>query len=388
MNDFSRRRALKTLFCSSAAMALNLQSHSARAEIAKDGLHFLAIGDFGTGGTDQATVAKAMQEFVAKNSLKSEALLLIGDNFYGPAEKKPKAPKGKEKKSKDKDKKKEPEVPLVPFTVETKRWKTEIEDMYPESTFAGPMYAVLGNHDYHDNKGGEQTQLAYSQLPGKRWKMPAKWYRQDFGGLLTLICLDSNLFEVSGKVNPPPPQKDKDGKIIEPKKPVTPPKPRASLNADEEKAQMEWLTAELAKPRAPFTLVMAHHPVYSNGDHGDTKPLIAQWEPLFQEHKVHAYLCGHDHDLQHLEVEGKFTSHILSGGGGAKTRVLEHPERKMPYGKDIHGFTHITVKPDALIFAHHGVDGSLLHQFTKRLDGSIEALPASPSAADPKDAKI
>lgn len=391
MNDFTRRRALKTLFCSSAALALNLQSRRVQAEIAKDGVHFLAIGDFGTGGTDQVTVAKAMQAFAAKNELKPEALFMIGDNFYGPAEKKPKA-KGEEKK-KDKDKKeKEPEP--VPFTVETKRWKTEIEDLYPESNFPGPMYAVLGNHDYHDNKGGEKTQLAYSQLPGKRWKMPAKWYRQDFGGLLTLICLDTNLYEVSGKPAVAVPKKDKDGKIIPPKGPVTPPKPRASLNAEEEKAQLEWLKAELAKPRAPFTLVMGHHPLYSNGDHGDTKVLIEQWEPLFQEHKVHAYICGHDHDLQHLEMEGRFTSHILSGGGGAKTRVLEHPERKMPYGRDIHGFTHITVKPDALIFAHHAVDGSLVHQFTKRLDGKIEVLsvpqPASSPApgADPKDAKI
>lgn len=392
MNDFTRRRALKTLFCSSAAMALNLQSRRAQAEIAKDGLHFLAIGDFGTGGTDQATVAKAMQEFVKKNELKTEALLLIGDNFYGPAEPKPKAKgKGKEKDSK---KEKEKEAPPAPFSVKTKRWQTGIEEMYPESSFSGPMYAVLGNHDYHDNQGGEKIQLEYSQLPGKRWKMPAKWYRQDFGGLLTLICLDSNLYEVSGKPSSSAPKKDKDGKIIETKKPATPSKVRASLTPEEGKAQMEWLKAELAKPRAPFTLVMGHHPLYSNGDHGDTEPLIAQWEPLLQEHKVHAYLCGHDHDLQHLEMEGKFTSHILSGGGGARTRVLEHPERKMPYGRDIHGFTHITVKPDALIFAHHAVDGSLVHQFTKRLDGKIEVLsvpqpaPSPAPGADPKDAKI
>jgi hypothetical protein len=390
MNDFTRRRALKTLFCSSAAMALNLQSRRAQAEIARDGLHFLAIGDFGTGGTDQATVAKAMKDFLAKNELKSEALLLIGDNFYGPA-----VPKPKSKDKKEKDKNKEPEPPPALFTTESKRWQTDIEEMYSPDAFPGPMYAVLGNHDYHDNQGGEKTQLAYSQLPGKRWKMPAKWYRQDFGGLLTLICLDTNLYEVSGKPSTRAPKKDKYGKIIQAKGPVSPGKTRASLTPDEGKAQMEWLKAELAKPRAPFTVVMAHHPVYSNGDHGDTEALIEQWEPLLQEHKVHAYLCGHDHDLQHLEMEGKFTSHVLSGGGGARTRALEHPERKMPYGRDVHGFTHITVKPDALIFAHHGTDGTLLHQFTKRLNGSIEVLnipaPAVPSPAgttDPKGAKI
>lgn len=352
MNPLSRRRALKTLFCSSASLALNLQTGRAQAAIAQGGLHFLAIGDFGTGGSDQAKVSKAMQDFMAKNSLKPDALFLIGDNFYGPAVPKPKASKGK-----DKDKK-APEVPPAPFTVENKRWQTDIEQMYPESLFAAPMYAVLGNHDYHDNQGGEQTQLAYAKKPGVRWKMPAKWYRQDFGGLLTLICLDSNLREVSGK----------DSKT----KKYT----RSSLKLEEEKAQLEWFKAELAKPRAPFTLVMAHHPLYSNGDHGDTEAVIAAWEPLLQEHKVHAYLCGHDHDLQHLEMESRFTSHVLSGGGGAKTRALEHPERKMPYGKDIHGFTHITVNPDGLTFAHHSVDGTLVHQFTKRLHGKVEVLPA------------
>jgi len=328
MNKLSRRRTLKTLFCSSAALALNLQSRSAQAEVAKNGLHFLAIGDFGTGAADQKAVAKAMQDFAKKNSLKPEAMFMIGDNFYGP--------------TKD------------GFTTESKRWKLEIEEMYPAASFPGPMYAVLGNHDYHDNAGGQEVQLAYSKKTGVRWKMPNKWYRQDFGGLLTLICLDSNLPSVSGA---------KDKKTG---------KQRASLTSAEEAAQLEWLKTELAKPRAPFTLVMAHHPLYSNGDHGDTKAISAQWEPLLQKHQVHAYICGHDHDLQHLELEGKFTSHILSGGGGAKTRKLEHPERTMPYGKDIHGFTHISVEKDALIFAHHGVDGGLLHRFTKRLNGKVE----------------
>lgn len=332
MNTFSRRRALKTLFCSSAVMSLNLQPRRTLAEIANGGLNFLAIGDFGTGATDQKAVAKAMQDFAAKNSLKADALLMIGDNFYGA--------------TKD------------GFTVESQRWQSDIEAMYPASAFPGPMYSVLGNHDYHDNAGGQDVQLAYAKKSGVRWQMPNKWYRVDLGGekpLLTMICLDSNLPAVSGTG-----RDKKSGR------------PRPSMTAEEEKAQLAWLKTELAKPRAPFTMVMAHHPLYSNGDHGDTKPIITQWDGLLQEHKVHAYLCGHDHDLQHLELEGKFTSHILSGGGGAKTRKLEHPERTMPYGLDVHGFTHISVQPDAMSFAHHGVDGALLHRFTKRLDGKVE----------------
>ena len=133
---------------------------------------------------------------------------------------------------------------------------------------------------------------------------------------------------------------------------------------------MAWLKAELEKPRAPFTIAVGHHPLYSNGSHGDTKELIAQWEPLFQKHHVHAYLCGHDHDLQHLEMAERFTTHLLSGGGGASTRKLPG-ERKMPFGKDIHGFTHLQVTTEALTFTHYSVEGAALHTVTKKLDGSF-----------------
>jgi hypothetical protein len=116
---------------------------------------------------------------------------------------------------------------------------------------------------------------------------------------------------------------------------------------------------------------MAHHPLYSNGSHGDTKALIAQWGPLFQEHRVHAYLCGHDHDLQHLELEGLFTSFVLSGGGGANTRRLDS-DRKMPYGDDVHGFTHLRVARKELVLTHLDASAKPLHRFIKRTDGSFE----------------
>jgi 3',5'-cyclic AMP phosphodiesterase CpdA len=217
------------------------------------------------------------------------------------------------------------------------------------------MWAVLGNHDYHDNEGGENVQLAYARKSGVRWTMPAKWYRLDLGSpkpLVTFLCLDSNLPEVSGG-------KDKKSG-----------KDRGSLTAAEAAAQLAWFKVELAKPRAPFTIVVAHHPVYSNGDHGDTKALIDQWGGLMQEHKVHAYLCGHDHDLQHLELEGLFTSFVLSGGGGAKTRDLE-VHHKVPFGKRTYGFTYLGVSNETLTFTHLDDQGAPLHSFSKKRDGSV-----------------
>jgi hypothetical protein len=308
---------------------LNL-THSraqAPAQPAAPELHLLALGDFGTADAGQEAVAHAMSDFVTQRHVRPDAMLMLGDNFYGES--------------------------WFGFTVNSWRWKTTIENMYPASVFNCPMYAVLGNHDYQDNEGGQDVEIAYSQKPGVRWNMPGKWYRRDMGPHLTILFLDSNL---------PVDKKDKDGRL------------RPSLTQEEAAQEMTWLKTELSKPRGTFTLVVAHNPLYSNGDHGDNKLLTAAWEPLFQAHKVHAYLCGHDHDLQHLEIQGRFTSYIVSGGGGAETRKLEHPERPIPFGRDVHGFTHITVKADALDIAHHDVNGLLLHEFIKRPDGRVENL--------------
>ena len=120
--------------------------------------------------------------------------------------------------------------------------------------------------------------------------MPAKWYAFDFpkqNPLVKFIVLDSNY------------------------------KNRTVSLTDAEKAQQNaWFKTEISKPRTtPYLIVMAHHPLYSNGVHGDTKHLITDWEPLMKQHRAHFYFCGHDHDMQHMEFEAHPTSFILSGGG-------------------------------------------------------------------------
>ncbi len=313
----SRRRALQATFCSSVTLALNLRGSGVEAAVSPQALHMLAIGDFGTTGKDQAAVAKAMREFRGRAKIDLHSLLLLGDNVYG------RVPGG--------------------LSAESAHWQQVFENMYPAADFPCPCYAVLGNHDYGDNARGEQSQLDYARKPGTRWRMPAKWYRLDIGGppaWLTILALDSNQS----------PQ---------------------HLTAAEREAQLEWLERQLAGDRGAFTMVIAHHPVYSNGKHGDTDYLIRDWAPLFQKHKVHVYLAGHDHDLQHLEMAGQFTSFVISGGGGARTRALRTQDRPIPFGRDAYGFTHLQVLPDTLVFAHHGVDGSLFHRFEKRADGSV-----------------
>jgi tartrate-resistant acid phosphatase type 5 len=217
---------------------------------------------------------------------------------------------------------------------------------------------VLGNHDYHDTKTGDKLQLAYAATGASRFTMPAKWYRKDLGELATVLFIDTNLRSVSGKPDP--------------KAKIKLPKP--SLKAEEEAAQWAWLKAEFAKPRQPFTIVVGHHPVYSNGMHGDSKELVSTLAPMMEAAGVHLYLCGHDHDLQHLQLEGQRTSHALSGGGGARTRALTNKTRKMPYGLSVYGFSHLQVNAQRLLLRHLDANGKQVHAFEKHLDFSWKVV--------------
>lgn len=317
---WTRRRTLKTIFCSSALLGLNLKSVLASTETApaQGDQHYLAIGDFGSQSAAQFAVAEGLRKYASKLSLPANGLLLLGDNFYKKME----------------------------GGLNSPRWRTGFEDIYPASVFPSPCPAVLGNHDYTDNLGGQNVQLAYARTPGTRWTMPAKWYRQDTP-LVTLLFLDTNVPTVTS----------------------------GALNQNEAATQWKWLEQELRKPRSPWTICIGHHPVYSNGKHGDTPALEKHLAPLLQKYGVSLYLCGHDHDLQHLELEGLKTSFVISGGGGARVREGKISDKtRGPYSQSVYGFTHLKITPAEIIVRHFDANDRPLHAFRKLPDFSFAVL--------------
>jgi 3',5'-cyclic AMP phosphodiesterase CpdA len=163
---------------------------------------------------------------------------------------------------------------------------------------------------------------------------------------------------VSGKADP----EDNDRRI------------KTSLRAEEEAAQWAWLREQLASKRAPFTFVVGHHPVFSNGKHGDSKELVEKLAPMLQAAGVHFYLCGHDHDLQHLELEKQKTTYVLSGGGGARARELKNTARQMPYGYSINGFSHLQINSRRVLVRHLDANGKQLHALEKGVDHSWKVV--------------
>ena len=331
--QYSRREFLKQSFCFSAlALGHRLDTLIAdgigtRIEFAPGAHHLLAFGDWGqeTHQSQQRAVARAMREYAAKHNIRVEVLLLLGDNWYGS----------------------------LSGGVDSSRWKDQFEDIYPAGVFPGKCYAVLGNHDYENRPGSKaEAELQYAAKGMSRWTMPAKWYSFSFpekDPLIRWIALDSNHPHRNFFFNTP------------------------TLTHQEMDAENLWFRNELGQSSsALYTAVIAHHPIFSNGDHGDTPSLIHEWEPLLRERKVHLYMSGHDHDLQHLEFGENPTSYVISGGGGASLRNLKRsPSARGPYGLKVAGFTHIEVNRERIVIRLVDSNGNVLHGFRKTPAGEV-----------------
>jgi tartrate-resistant acid phosphatase type 5 len=331
----TRRAFLRQSFGFSALAAI--QGKLSFADLPPDGRgahEILMIGDWGYEDTaGQTKVAGGMGAYASKNGIHPEAFFLLGDNWYG----------------------------ALDGGVNSPRWHTQFEAMYPEATFNCPAYAVLGNHDYQRwPESKVEAELAYARTGKTRFTMPARWYTFEFpqkNPLITFIALDSNMPHGASLA-----LGSRD----------------FTLTMEEKTEQLGWLEKELKRPRStPYLVVMAHHPVYSDGPHGDHAMLISDWDPLFRKYGVTLYLAGHDHDLQHLEFEGHPTSFFLSGGGGADLYNLKiDPAHRGPYAQKIYGFSHLSVTPKQLTLRHCASDGQVLHAFSKTPAGKMTLATA------------
>jgi 3',5'-cyclic AMP phosphodiesterase CpdA len=272
------------------------------------------MGDWGEAKSAQSAVAQAMTNYVTAQTQPIDAMLLAGDNFY---------------------------VPLS--GVEDEAWQSLFEQMYDPKKLNFPFYVSLGNHDYDNAKF--KIELDYARLhPKSRWKFPARWYRIDLPAnkpLAMILMLDSN---------------------------------QPNLSAAQWTEQIVWLDRELANPRnAPWVICCAHHPLFSNGVAADNGILQRDWGTLFQKYHVDFYLCGHEHNLQHLEIPNWGPSFVLAGGGGAHSHPMLRNNRG-PFSRSVYGFAHFELTPALATVRYIGADGNPLHIFQRTKAGQTTVL--------------
>ena len=221
---------------------------------AEASLRFFALGD--SGSEALYATAEALTGPASLDGL--DLVLLLGDNFY---------PQGIE-------------------GVYDPKWLDLFEKPFSDPVWRAPFYAVLGNHDY---LGSIDAQIIYSSF-SDRWRMPARYYRftytldDEWQTQIAFFALDTNELKVPEKNGP----------------------------------QLAWLAGALRESEARWKVVFGHHPVFSNGKHGNDPYLISVLESVLAENKVNLYLCGHDHDLQILTpVSGV---HYLISGSASQPR--------------------------------------------------------------------
>ncbi len=197
------------------------------------------------------------------------------------------------------------------------RWKTEWEDLY--SPLKIVFYPSLGNHDWND-PDSPAAEILYTQR-SKTWRLVSPYYTFT-AGQAQFFALDTDAVSV---------------------------------------AQLLWLQDELKKSQARWKIVYGHHPIYSYGRHGDTEPLIKKVLPLI-ENVADIYICGHEHDLQHLRSDGKLQL-FISGGGGANIRPVDTGPRTV-WAKSAHAFTVLDIDKESLRVRFVDTNLATLHEHT------------------------
>lgn len=272
---------------------------------------FVAFGDQGKGNERQRAVGEAVGRVCDERGGCAFGLLL-GDNFY----------------------------PSGVSSVDDPQWRTAFEEPYATLTF--PFWVALGNHDYGaKGRGWEfwrvQPQLDYAAVNPK-WKMPARDYAFTAGVVDVFVVDTTEVFW---------------GKLQE---------------------QSEALRTRLERSRAPWRIVAGHHPLVSNGAHGnaghyDRVPfaLPASGAPVkaFLEAEVcgkaDLYLAGHDHNMQDV-VSPCETQMLVSGAGSSTTRL--RGSNATHFQSDASGFVLLTATRKTLSFEFFDADGERLHART------------------------
>ena len=128
--------------------------------------------------------------------------------------------------------------------------------------------------------------------------------------------------------------------------------------ATADQVQLDWLDTALSASTARWRIVVGHHPVFSGGRHGTSAPLVRRLKPLLDRHKVHAYFNGHDHDMQHIVVDGV---HYLTTGSGSKTRSTQAIAGTL-FAASALGFMDVEATDEALTFAFVDDSGAVVHR--------------------------
>jgi tartrate-resistant acid phosphatase type 5 len=276
----------------------------------ENSIPFLIVGDWGRNGEfHQKDVAHQLG--LEATIRKVDFIISTGDNFY---------PDG------------------VVSTTDP-QWNKSFENIYTNYSLNIPWFTAFGNHDY---RGSIQAQLDYSKI-SRRWRTTERYYSfektiPNSSEKALFVFIDSNPFDETLSR-----------------------KSHSDLASQDKEAQLKWLEKTLATSTASWKIVIGHHPLYTTGVRRDKMLDVRKvFLPIFEKHKVNAYLAGHEHDLQHQKPEG-FTHYFVSGAG-SEIRPVTLDEKQTQFAVSDHGFMSMQLHKDKLNVQVINFEGKQLYQ--------------------------
>lgn len=276
-------------------------------------LRVLVMGDQGTGTDVQRRVAAAMREVCVREGC--DLGVGLGDNFY----------------------------PSGPREVNSPLFRERFADVY--GPLGVPFLMVPGNHDESWLVGGDgadargaEVQVAYSRL-NAQWVMPGRSYRAPVGALAEFFAVDTAPLAA----------------YLPGLRPAE--RPGGAWDA----AQRAWLAGAVRGSGARWRLGLGHHPLFSNGKHGnageyDDLPLTFQKGGAVRDlygaacGVADVILSGHVHALEVFAPQpgcaGTWTAVSGAAGEVGGGPVGVRPAAFAAYGQP--GFLRLEITPDAL----------------------------------------
>jgi len=312
----------RALLVSVLVCLLNVASGRTVKSQKQDGdiVKLIIVGDWGdTVLGQQESVANGMSIWADNNQ--PDFILTVGDNFY---------PAGLRSAT---------DVQL------DNKWRY----MYNQTSLVDlTWYISVGNHDYGGfDSGREWFQVEFGKTE-PRWHLPHLWY--DFvevrdGFTAQFIIIDSEAFH-------------------------------HSIDRNNYTMMLIWFEQVLVESTADWKFVVGHRNVFSAGQFGPVQAsLYNVFLPIMERHNVDAYICGHDHNLEHLKRDsGEGLDFIISGTGGSPTFALQEEnvvtlkdtyQIDLLFFESVFGFTTLTLSDSEAVFDFFNHDAELLYSHTR-----------------------
>jgi hypothetical protein len=195
------------------------------------------------------------------------------------------------------------------------------------SDAANEFFCALGNHDYMQPIS---SLIAYSQVDPK-WILPSRYYlkRIDLGSGVELCAIILDTYSVDS-------------------------------------SQLSWLEEQLSWCSNSFRFIFTHYPMLTVGVYassGTVSSLRTKILPLIEKYQVHAYISGHEHQMQAFERLG---THFLISGATA--------EMARSRGTDLSKWTselrYHNDQEEGILYFYKDSPGSLWYRFVRASDGA------------------